>query len=227
MVARLNEGMHRTAAWRPHVMPSALARPYTFGRAKTVQFDHGRDGSTGSPELFGLLHDGENSMTHHKRPLMRNVVWGTLTMIAFWLQLVAGILVASVFVAELRQELRETELEFFRAYFLAALICGPILGALRPLAKSRWGRSVVGGLMSSVAVTTLLAVLGTPEVFGSRALLTTVVVCTFTVGAAMTPLFAHAVRRGLVPDVDAFLAGVWHEPPADRVPKDDDDAWAN
>lgn len=142
---------------------------------------------------------------------MRNVLWGTVTALLVSTQVVAGILVASLLVGSIRDELGDVGVALFVGFYLAAIIAGPVLGILRPL-TDRWaGRALIGGLISTIGFLTQFVVFGAVDAIQPWRLLVTVVAVTFLVGAVMSPLFSNFP---LLFNVDRLIAAIWHSPEA-------------
>lgn len=138
---------------------------------------------------------------------MRNVAWGLLAASWLWLTLFVVVGVFALISSEVRGDLADFGGfgNLVLAYFLSALGAGFVLGFLRPLSRTRFGRHVLGGIVTAVAFGLFFLSIG------ERSYIGIVSVMAFVVGFIMTPLWYH----GIHPDFDFWLDMMW---PSAKLP---------
>lgn len=157
--------------------------------------------------------------------VIRNLFWGMMT--AAWLFGCIGVVAVLILVlsAEERSAVAEMGgfLRLFAGYGVAAAAGGIVLGLFRPIARTRFGRHVLGGAVTASAFSGfLVVVLG--DVFWPDGLL--MFGLAFIVGFAMAPLWYMSVASGTLwlPDFDGWLRGLGHSSdPGERQPPDGSD----
>lgn len=123
-----------------------------------------------------------------------------------------GLILASVFSAELRSEIMSGGPAVL-GLPVALFSAGFVAGASRPILRSNWGAYLVGGTASTTFFTVQFIVGGLAGEMGTGAMLF-LASLTFFVGALMTPLYRYGLRTGglYVPDFDGLMESVWNTP---------------